>query len=113
MEDTNTNIIDYSAFEPDDIELRRRKALQTNPHGLTFEQAMEAFAAYFTADGKAELQWLIDREYARDFYGDVPRIAEVGDEIYSRFEQLTEQKYLICRHSLLDYSNQDRSFRPV
>lgn len=91
-----TGQLDHSCCELDDLELRRRKALQANPHGLTFEQAMEAFAAYFSADGKAELQWLIDREYARDFHGNVPRIVEVGSERYRRYQELNENRLFAC-----------------
>ncbi len=38
-----------------DHDVRKAKALQENPHGLTFEEAMEAFFHYFTPQGRSEL----------------------------------------------------------
>jgi hypothetical protein len=38
-----------------DYDAHKARALTENPHGLTFDEAMEAFMHYFTPQGRVEL----------------------------------------------------------
>jgi hypothetical protein len=80
-----------SSFDVDDPDARSRRALESNPQGLTYEQALEAFCAYLTPDGKAELQWVIERDFAREIYGPIAPVPEISEEAYARFQAAARQ----------------------
>ncbi len=55
-----------SQDEPDDYPARKARALLENPHGLTFDEAMEAFFHYFTQAGRNELNDYLAHDMQRE-----------------------------------------------
>jgi hypothetical protein len=52
--------------ETDDYPSRKARALLENPHGLTFDEAMEAFYHYFTQEGRNELSDYLAHDMQRE-----------------------------------------------
>ncbi len=52
--------------ELEDLQARKDRALKENPHGLTFDEAMEAFLHYFTPQGRAEINDYLARDMQRE-----------------------------------------------